>query len=126
MNALQSSHATHWWQQSRRKSVGGALPALSPVSSAGLGQLFDATWESPTAAGLKELKVRCVAFVQRLRADGQTPERVLVALKREITGTGALHQAPSLCVGELDECDSRRAHMYERLFRWYLDAYFDP
>ena len=126
MKALQAPHADQWWQRSRPSGrTPRASLALSPASSAGLGRLFDSTWEQPTPATSNKLRKACVGFVQRLRADGQTPEKVLVAMKREITGSGALHQAPSLCIAQMDETEARRARAYEQLFGWFLDAYFD-
>lgn len=90
----------------------GAEP-LSRPSSTGLCSLFDATWQSPDAGALKQLRETCIAFVRRLRTAGDSPEQVLVALKREVA------------IGRPVQEDDRRTHMYDKVFRWFLDAYFD-
>jgi hypothetical protein len=78
-----------------------------------------------TECSCDAVEERLQAFVLRLRDDGRTPEQVLVALKREITERGALHLRPSLCVPMPAKRDQERAVAYERLFHWFLEAYFD-
>ena len=117
-----SRQASEPWQaESIRRH---AFPFERTASHVSVGELFDSTWQSSDGPAA-ELKSVCTAFVHRLRDDGRSPEQVLVALKREIAERGALHLTPSLCIPMPTDRDRKRSIAYNRLFHWFLEAYFD-
>ena len=129
MTTLQLVDAPLPWQRARSRHDDRSprlAPAFAPTSrSTSLGKLFDSTWQAESPVQLAELRRVCSAFVRTLRRDGQTAEQVLVALKHEIADGGALHQTPSLFMETSAGGDHGRERAYERLFQWFLEAYFD-
>lgn len=63
-------------------------------------------------------------FVQRLKADGLPPERVVVAIKAVLVRYGGFSHAPSYDNEHDTPQDETRTMAYRCVFRWYLDAYY--
>lgn len=102
-----------------RRTYNPNSPALAPE----LGRAFAACFDHPTADGDARLREITTALVQRLKGDGLTPERVLVAIKSALTRYAHLSTYPSLWNAGVEAPDP--AHeLYKRLFDWMLDAYF--
>jgi hypothetical protein len=94
-------------------------PALAPA----FGRAYAAQRRQPTADGEATLREITVAFVNRLKDDGLPPERMLVAIKAAIVRYGDEHRPPSLA--REDDGHVPAGEVYERLFQWLLEAYFD-
>lgn len=93
-------------------------PALAPA----FGRAYAAQRRQPTDGGEARLHEITIAFVNRLKRDGLTPERMIVAIKAAIVRYGDEHRPPSLATE--DDGHVPAGEVYERLFRWLLDAYF--
>jgi len=78
--------------------------------------------QHPTTEGDARLRDATLALVRRLKSDGLAPERVIVAIKTAIMRYGDEHRPPSLAD---EEGNFSTSVVYERLFQWILDAYFD-
>ena len=94
-------------------------PALAPE----LGRVYATQCHAPTTQGDAQLRDIVIALVRRLKDDGLSPERVIVAIKTAIMRYGNDHRPPSLA-------DAEDGHftgdpVYERLFQWILAAYFE-
>lgn len=99
-------------------------PVVTPVAPA-LGRAFDEACRVATARSIEDLRLATVALVQRLKADDVAPERVVVAIKAALTRYGGCRVPPSLYGdGEEEIADERHAVMYQRVFTWWLDAYY--
>lgn len=74
-------------------------------------------------ATLGELRAATVAFAAILRAEGRTPEEVLIALKRTIERSGWW---PSLVPPRRARWEQQppEFHLYLRVFGWFLAGYF--
>jgi hypothetical protein len=92
--------------------------ALAPE----LARAYAGQRQHPTTEGEARLRAATLALVRRLKSDGLTPERVVVAVKTAIMRYGNEHRPPSLVD---EEGHSSTGVVYERLFQWILDAYFD-
>jgi hypothetical protein len=120
-----SSREVHVLSLHRSPSAGSPTynphtPALAPE----LGRAYAAQRRRPTNDGEAKLRDITLAFVARLKEDALPPERVIVAVKAAIVRYGDEHQPPSLA-GEEDG-HVPGGEVYERLFHWLLDAYFNP
>jgi hypothetical protein len=93
-------------------------PALAPE----LGRAYTAQRQHRTTEGEIKLREITVALVRRLKNDGLSPERVIVAIKAAIVRYGDEHRPPSLA--ESEDGHAPGGETYERVFRWLLDAYF--
>ena len=95
------------------------------LSAPGVGTLYESAWQSEAPLALARLRAACIARVRRLREDGLAPEKVVVALKTEITRASKSHRPPTLSSVLFAEDDRSRARVYEQLFGWFLDTYFE-
>jgi hypothetical protein len=93
-------------------------PALAPE----LGRAYSAQRQHRTIEGETKLREITVALVRRLKSDGLSPERVIVAIKAAIVRYGDEHRAPSLA--DLEDGHAPGGETYERVFRCLLDTYF--
>lgn len=93
-------------------------PALAPE----LGRAYAAQRQRRTTDGEDRLQEITVALVRRLKGDGLSPERVIVAIKAAIVRYGHEHRPPSLA--DPEDGHLRGGEIYERVFHWLLESYF--
>jgi hypothetical protein len=107
-----------------RSDVLVARPQHIVDNASALGHAFAAAWRNRTPRTENDLRAAVVAFVQRSKADGLSPERVIVVLKSVIAAGAALPRLPSI-VGSQRHEGSRGDAAYVLAFAWCLEAYFD-
>lgn len=107
-------------------SAGWATPYSPTTSPVGLriGVLFDAV-----CGGRNDLRPllrdAVTTLVERMKWDGQPPERVVLAVKTAVAKSGIDGWPPSL-INTLDGREPTRCDvLYRDVFGWMLAAYFD-
>lgn len=91
-----------------------------------LGRTFEEACHRETPRSAEDLHLATIAMVERLKADGLPPERVIVAIKAALVRYGGCHIPPSFDTDNERGIDERRAAIYRRLFTWCLDTYYAP
>ena len=97
-------------------------PFTPPLGSE-LGRAFAQVCQGETASATSDLHDATVTLVERLKADGLPPERVVVAIKDALRHYRGCGLAPSL-TDEASAGGERQATAYRRVFGWYLETYY--
>lgn len=96
----------------------------TPLVAPDFGRAFGAACHAETRDSDDALRAATFALVQRLKANGLPPERVIVALKAAIAKYGGSGEPPSWNDEAHGDQGERRTATYRRVFRWCLDAYY--
>lgn len=94
----------------------------SPLAS-DLGLAFADACRSDTPASTRNLHDATAKFVNRLKANGIPPERVVVAIKEALTRDGGSNLPPSFDGAE-GSVDKPQSTAYRRVFAWFLNTYY--
>ena len=96
------------------------LSAVAPE----LGRRFEEACLRHSPQSVNDLRGATVTLVERLKADGLPPERVVIAIKTALVRYGGYPHAPSYNDHLQTAPDDPRALAYRCVFRWSIDAYF--
>jgi hypothetical protein len=110
-----------------RRVLATRTATLDTESSRRLASAFDRAIENASEQTMHVLNVAAVDFVDRLKVGGMTPERVIVTMKNVLRTGLRLEEGwfPSLDVGNSWIASHGASAVYERVFGWCVDAYFD-
>lgn len=95
----------------------------SPVAPE-FGRAFTEACLRNSPQSIRDLRDATAALVERLKADGLPPERVVVAIKTALVRYGGYPHPPSYDDGHETPEDEQRAKTYRCVFNWCLDAYY--
>lgn len=105
--------------------------AYAPTSDADAGRrltsAFDHATEDVSDQTLAQLNDAAIDFVDRLRDEGMTPERVIVAVKAALRSGYRTQWSwfPSLDVTSDWASARNESAVYARLFGWCVEAYYN-
>lgn len=94
----------------------------SPLASE-LGLAFADACRSDTPASTRNLYDATAKLVNRLKANGTPPERVIIAIKEALTRDGESKLPPSFDDSE-GSVDKAQSTAYRRVFAWFLNTYY--
>jgi len=101
---------------------------MSPSSDADIGRRlarsFDRAVAERTEGAMSALREETVALATAFRATTLQPERAVILLKAMLRGHGSAGWAPSIAAGREVVATPPDALVYETLFAWWVDAYY--
>jgi hypothetical protein len=110
-----------------RPILGSHTATPENESSRRLALAFDRAIENVSEKTMRILNAAALDFVDRRRVSGMPPEEVIVALKNVLRSRFLLEQGwvPSLADSGSSISNHGATAVYERVFGWCVDAYFD-
>lgn len=87
-----------------------------------LGRAYAAADRGQFTDAIAELRAALLSFVEARKAEGQPPERMVVAMKRALVNFGGLSATSVTELGTVES--AQRSELYDDVFRWTLEEYY--